>query len=344
MPVFKAERLREVGEAILEAAGATPATARQVAASLVESNLLGHDSHGVILIPQYVKQMKAGRIDASATPSILRETPATAVLDGCWAFGVVSVGHAVELAMAKARQTGLGAVGVVRCNHSGRLGQYTSRIAAAGMVGIVLVRGVNKPGVMVPFGGSQPLFGTNPYSFAIPAGELAPVVVDFATSGVAGGKVKVARDKGDALAPGLIVDKHGQPSTNPADFFDGGALLPMGEHKGYSLALVAELLAGQLIGTEVYEEGRNTQGTLVLAMNVDAFRPLPEFQRAADERLRQVKAVPSAPGVSEVLIPGERSRKTKQAREQSGIELPGETWQSLVRAAQELGMAQPCAE
>jgi LDH2 family malate/lactate/ureidoglycolate dehydrogenase len=341
MPVFQSAQLVEISERILAAAGAPLEVARLVSTSLVESNLVGHDSHGVIRIPSYVRMVKEGKVDPLAQPVVLKETDTMALVDGKWAFGQVSCQHTTRLVIQKAKKAGMAAAGIVRCNHSGRLGEYSLMVAREQLIGVVMVRGVQRPGAMAPHGGSARIFGTNPISFAVPAGELPPVLVDFATAAVAAGKIDVARAKGTSLPPGCILDKAGRPSVNPQDFYDGGILLPVGGHKGYGLALVADLLAGQLMSAEVYEGNRSTQGTFIMAIDIEPFRPRTEFGEAVDQRLKLIKSIPPAAGVSEVLIPGEPEYRSTAERRRSGIEVPQATWKKLLDTASELGVELP---
>jgi len=266
-----------------------------------------------------------------------------ALVDGKWAFGQVSCQYTTQVVIQKAKRAGMAAAGIVRCNHSGRLGEYSLMAAREQLIGVVMVRGMARPGAMAPHGGSARVFGTNPISFAIPAGKLPPVLVDFATAAVAAGKIDVARARGTSLPPGSILDKAGRPSINPQDFYDGGILLPAGGHKGYGLALVADLLAGQLMSAEVYEGSRSTQGTFIMAIDIEPFRPRAEFGKAVDQRLKLIKAIPPAAGFSEVLIPGEPEYRARAERERNGIEVPQAIWKKLVDTASELGVDLPGA-
>ncbi len=234
----------------------------------------------------------------------------------------------------------MAACAIVQCNHIGRLGEYAVVMAREGMIGMVVTGGFSSPfNGVAPYGGGGRALGTNPYAFAVPAGTREPVVADFATSIVAEGKLQVARAKRSQLPEGLILDSQGRPSTDPEDFYHGGMLLPFGGHKGYALALVADLLGSRLGGAEVLGEAPHTVGTFILALRIDAFRPLDEFAAAVDGRLGEIKAIPPAPGFQEVLIPGEPEARSRALRLQEGIPIPEETWDNIVATARKYGVS-----
>ncbi len=337
MLVFTAEALRAAGRRIFTAAGTPEDVAAHVTDSLVESNLAGHDSHGVIRIPHYVELVEKGHIVADARPSILRETPTTAVVSGNWAFGQVSATYATELAIAKAKESHLAAVGVVRCNHIGRLGEYAELATKAGMIAIMTVGGY-AGGAAAPHGGAGKVYATNPFCFGTPADKSEPMIVDFATTVVAEGKLQVARAKKQPVPLGWIVDRQGQPTTDVEDFYTrGGMMLPFGAHKGYGLAMAAEILSATLPGVDVYREGHGGSATFVLVLDPDVFRPFQEFAAAADELFGKIKGLPAAPGFDEVLIPGEPERRNRAKRLAEGIPVPEETWRQLSETARAHG-------
>ena len=223
--------------------------------------------------------------------------------------------------------------------HIGRLGEYSEMAHNAGMIGMVLAGGFGGAGGagntgVAPYGGARAAFGTNPISFGLPAGEQPPVMVDFATSAVAGGKVSLSRAKGVPLPPNCILDKDGNPTTDPEDFYAGGVLLPFGGHKGYGLAVVIELLGQALtgadtLGGETMGGGYRRAGSLFVAIDPGVFRPADGFVAAADATLKKVKSVPPAPGFDEVLIPGEPERRTRARRLLEGVSMPDSSWEAL---------------
>lgn len=335
--------LADLTRRIFLAAGASPANAEQVARSLVDANLVGHDSHGVIRIPQYINAIRNGEVVPNAEPSIIRETAATALVDGHWTFGQVSAAFATDLAVTKAKAEGVSMVGIVRVNHIGRLGEWASRAADQGIAAIVLASGFGGRGQSaVPFGGAKPLFGTNPIAVGIPAGVESDVLVDFATTAVAAGKIEVARAKKAPLPPGSIVDREGRPTTNPEDYYAGGAILPFGGHKGYALSVMVEFLGRIMTGADAFAEGPRGgpvyghSGALVVGMNPAFLTEPGRYAATADETIHRLKAVPPRPGTSGVLIPGEPEANARAEREPIGIPLPEETWEKIQQVAAEL--------
>lgn len=345
MIVQSAGSLTDLSQKIFEAVGCPTDVATRVSAALVDANLCGHDSHGVIRIPTYVDAVREGYVVPDARPSILRQTAVTALIDGRWAFGQVSAAYATNVAIEKAKEAGVSMVGIVRCNHIGRLGEYATMASDAGVALIVVAGGFGGRGVSaVPFGGSKPVFGTNPIAVGIPAGVQPDVLVDFATTAVAAGKIDVARAKKVQLPPGLIVDRDGRPTTDPEAYYKGGALLPFGGHKGYALSVVVELLGRVLTGADSYAEGTRGgpvyghSGTLLLGMDPSVFVSPEQYADRADETLARLKAVPPAPGSSGVLIPGEPEARSRAERLVNGIPLAEETWERIVATARALGV------
>lgn len=350
MRIVDAGRLAEIGRRIFVAAGVPADVARRVAESLVDANLVGHDSHGALRIPQYLDDLKAGYIVPDAEPRVIRETPGSALVDGGWTFGQISASFAAEQSVARAKATGLAAVGLVRANHIGRLGEWASRAASQGVVSLVTAGGFGGRGA-APYGGRAVAFGTNPMALAFPStppsgepGGDPLVLVDFATTAVAAGKVRLAQAKGEPLPPGAIVDKDGNPTTDPEAYYAGGMLLPFGGHKGYGLAVAIELLGQALTGSEAFAEaGRGgpvygRSGMLFVALSADLFRPFGEYAASAAAFAEKVSAVPPAPGFAEVLLPGDPERRTREARLREGVPLPDSTWESLVAAGRALGV------
>ncbi|HEX2924263.1 MAG TPA: Ldh family oxidoreductase [Chloroflexota bacterium] len=345
MTVLQAEQWRRVGRALFIAAGTTESNAMRVTEALVESSLAGHDSHGVIRFVQYTKAIEAGQLDPAAQPEVIKETACTSLVDGKWTFGQVGAEVCMKKAIGQARSNGIAISGLIRANHIGRVGEYSEMAYKAGMIGIVMVGGFASAGGaaansgVAPFGGARPAFGTNPISFGLPAGEQPPVMVDFATSAVAGGKISLARAKGTSLPPNSILDKNGQPSTNPEDFYDGGMLLTFGGHKGYGLAVAIELLTQSLTGSDRFAGEKvlggsyRKTGSTFIAVNPAVFRPSAEYASAADVTLKRIKDVPPAPGFDEVLIPGEPERLTRAQRIVEGISMPDSSWEELQKLA-----------
>ena len=238
---FPAGELITLAERALTGLGAPPATADQVARSLVLSNLVGHDSHGVIRLAQYAAWIADGQIRPAADAVVARRQQAAAVVDGGWGFGQPAAQLATRTAAELARERAVAAVTIRDCNHVGRLGEYVAELAQAGLMGLAFC---NSGAVVAPFGGTGRALGTNPFAWAAPGAAEDPLVLDFSTAGVAEGKLRVAGAEGRAVAAGLIVDSRGQPTTRPEDFFAGGALLPFGGHKGSGMSIMIDCSEG----------------------------------------------------------------------------------------------------
>lgn len=339
---FDAHALEVLGTRIFEAAGAPPDTAQTVAAMLVEANLKGHDSHGVLRIPQYVDRVKSGQIRPAARPKVLAERGATSLVSGEWGFGQPAGVVATDEAVRHAREYGIGAAGLVQCNHLGRVGVYVERAADADCAAMVWVGGLGtRPAV--PHGGSRSALGTNPISLGFPVQDEHPVVLDYATTAIAVGKIMVARAAGKPLPPGLMIDRNGQPTTDPGDFYNDGALLPFGGHKGYALSVLSELLGQALTGSECHDPGTaedvfRRAGALFVAIHLGAFRPLEEAKEAARHVVVRLRKVPPAPGVESVQTPGEPEARTMRQRLAGGVEIADATWRSIAAAAAALGV------
>jgi uncharacterized oxidoreductase len=338
-----AAELRKVTETIFMAAGAPADLAAEMGEALVGANLAGHDSHGVIRIPAYLRMIAEGQLDPKARPDIIKETATTALVDGKWAFGHVAAKYGTDVAIKKAKESGTSAVSIVRCNHIGRLGQWASQASAAGVIAMITVGGGGGGsrgggGAAAPFGGAERVFSTNPISIGMPGGETPDMLIDFATTVVAEGKLQVARAKGAPVPPGSILDKDGNPTTNAEDFYNGGMLLPFGGHKGYALATFVEMLGGAFTpGDEINGEGRRG-GAVIWAVDAYAFRSPESYADNADFVLQRIKKVKPAPGFDEVLIPGEPEANSTAERLRDGIPVADTTWQQIVEGGKSVGV------
>ena len=345
MIIRKAAALRELTHRILLAAGADESNSGQVAEHLVLANLKGVDTHGVWHIPGYVKAIRAGQLAPDRKPQILKQTPASALISGNWTFGHVAARFAIQTAIRKATENQIALVGLVQSHHIGRLGHFVEMAAAKEMISMIWVGGFsqNDPKAM-PYGGSRRLLHTNPIALGIPAGNEPPMVVDFATSAISGVKVDNAYNRGESLPPGCIVDKEGRPTTNPADFFDGGGHIPFGQHKGWAIMLAAEFLSRILLGSDSYVDSQTSDGVLrhqgdtFLVFRADLFQAFSQFAERADQMQQRVRAIPPAPGFREVMVPGDPEVQTQARREREGIPIAEDIWQQIVETAESLGV------
>lgn len=329
MPLLTAERLTGLARTVLAGGGAPDDTARTVAGSLVLSNLLGHDSHGVRRVSEYLEEIDAGRIDPGATPGPGDGLGGIVTIKGRRSFGQLSVRLAVDEIVRRVGEHGVVAAVIDECNHVGRLGEYVADMARADLVGLAWS---NADPTVAPFGGRERRLGTNPMAWAVPRGpDAVPVVVDWATAAVAEGKLADARDRGASVPPGALLDRLGRVSTDPADFYRGGALLPFGGHKGYGLSMVIELTGGLLSGTGLgsmpgYD---GTFGTVLIGLDVAAFTSVTRFREQVEQFCRELSETQVAEGHNEVLVPGEPEERTRKYRTQHGIPVPEPTWRQL---------------
>jgi LDH2 family malate/lactate/ureidoglycolate dehydrogenase len=323
---------------LFQAAGTPTHIANDVAEILVGSNLAGHDSHGVLRVPAYLKSIEAGEIVPAAEPVILRETPGTLMIDGRLGFGHYSARWVMARLIEKAREADICCATLANHTHIGRLGEYAEQAARAGVIGITMYGRTGVPrGGTAPYGGATSALSTNPISAGVPTGDDVPFVLDYATSKIAQGKVQVARSKGVDLPAGAILDKHGHPSVKAGDYFDGGVLLPVGDHKGYALSLMIALLTG--LSGRFDMEHRTISGVYMQAINIAAFVPLDAYQRGVRAVLDGVKTTPPAPGFAEVLAPGEPEHRARMERLAQGIEVPATTYREIQQCADKLGVS-----
>ncbi|WJR79494.1 Ldh family oxidoreductase [Bradyrhizobium sp. NP1] len=350
MPIVQADRLAQIGAALLKAAGASEEEASAVATGCINANLAGHDSHGVIAIPTYIDRIKAGHIVPGAPFTIVQESPTTTVIDGNWGFGFRVNARAMALTIEKAKTANVAACTVFRQSHVGRLAAYPLMAARAGMIGIATADSGRSPKHVAPFGGREPRLGTNPISIAVPSDLEAPFYLDMATSAVAAGKIQLAVARGEAIPKGWIIDAEGRHTTDPTQYRKGGALLPLGGSEGYKgsgLAAMVEVLCGLLtgLGFGVEPTGRHNDGCFMAVFNVAAFRPLDQFKKDVADFARYLTSTPPSEGSTGVLCPGEVEYRCEQRRRKEGIAVEDATWDRLrvlardYKVADELGLA-----
>ena len=350
MPCIQAGELCLLARRLFEALQVPPDEAAWVAELLVRADLAGHDSHGVILIPQYAQAIRSSLTQPGAPFEIVQESPALALIDGHWGLGQVVARRAMELAIRKAGETKISSVGAYNLYHVGRLADYTRMAAEQELVGIMTVNAGGASPLVAPFGGRAGRLGTNPMSIAFPTGGSVPFVLDMATSVVAEGKVRMKRLRGEKTPEGWLIDHEGQPTTNPNVLYQEprGAMLPLGGlagHKGFGLGMVVEILSGVLARGGFGGQGaqRFSNGTYIVVIDISAFVEPSEFLAEIDELLAYVKSAPTAPGVAAIMYPGEPEAVTQQQRESEGIMLDEKTWRSVITLAHELGIdAPPC--
>lgn len=333
---FGDEQLVGLTVGLLEALRTPRRQAEQVARALVLANLLGHDSHGIMRLGQYAAGVRSGQVVPDAEASVTSSRLATGVVDGAWGFGQPAAQLATGLAIELASSAGIAAVTITRCNHIGRVGEYVASIAAAGKMGLALC---NSGPCVAPYGGGGRVMGTNPLAWSVPL-PGGDVVLDFATSNLAEGKIRLAKADGREVPAGSIVDKAGNPSLRPADFYEGGALLPFGSYKGSGLSMMIELSAALLsgMGSSCDPDYGGGNGTLIMALDIAAFGPLESYEQQAATFCRLAKEIGPGPLGGEVLLPGEPERRTGADRRANGIPVSDAVRRDLTGLADGLGV------
>jgi hydroxycarboxylate dehydrogenase B len=337
-----ASQLEVLATRIFAALGVPDGDAAWVGRLLVRANLRGHDSHGVIRIPQYVGSIRKGETNPRPALRVIAETQTTAIVDGDLGLGQVVARRAVEVALEKAARLGLAAVGTRRSNHIGRLADYAELAAERGFVGLVWTNAPTAHSV-VPHGGLDRRLSTNPLAVAVPGpGGSVAISVDMATSIVAEGKVRVKRNRKEPLPTGWAIDPAGRPVTDSEAFYGPprAGLLPAGGHKGTALGLIVEVLGGILAGEGAIGDrtGPVHNGTFLLLIEVARFLPLVDFTGQVSDLVQWVKSATPTPGVTEVLVPGEPEARSEARRRADGVPVEAETWRQIEEIAAELGV------
>ena len=342
MPSFSPQQIHGIASRILQAAGVTPAEAEIVASELADANSMGHDSHGVIRLKQYVDALGTGNVKSGVEIQLAVDLGSITVLDAQFAFGQVVAARAYEIARDRARQSGAHTVLCRNSYHVGRLGSYTRRAALEGFAALMAVNGPAASGV-VPWGGLDRRLGTNPISLAAPW-NAEPIVLDMTTSATAEGKIRVALQKGEPIPEGWVIDKEGHPTTNPDDFYQGGAILPLGGalgFKGYGLGVMVDIFCGILTGAGVARQdmqpGHN--GIWFHLIDVEAVTSGQEYADWIRKYASWLKSSRPASSGGEILLPGEIEAQRRAQRQKEGISLPDETWRQTQELAEQLGIS-----
>jgi uncharacterized oxidoreductase len=330
-------RLRTLANRIVAAGGSRPAEADVVADHLVEANLRGHDSHGVGMLVAYVRDFEAGTLKPNQKPEIVSDTGTISVWDAHAGYGQVVARQAVEWAIEAAKKHGVAVNGLRNAHHIGRVGTYGEIAAREGMVALHFVNVASGPPPVAPFRGKEGRFLTNPVCIAIPGtASNEPILLDFATSRVAMGKVRVAHNAGKKMLDGALLDHDGHPTTNPSVMYTEprGVVLPFGEHKGSGLALVCELLAGAIVGsasvtTATPPERGIINGMLSIVIDPAKLSSRDSMLAEIDAMIGWVKSAKPSDLDMPVLVAGDPERIARAARMKNGIEVDNETWSQL---------------
>jgi uncharacterized oxidoreductase len=319
--------IREKSLRILMKAGCTKEYANQIIDHLIDSDLSGVESHGVVRTLQYLDEYQQGYLLPNVVPKVTKDSLTKINIDGQGGLGIPALNVATEEGIAAAKLNGMCAVAIRNTGHTGRLGAFAEKAANQGCLFILCGGGARDKWRMVaPYGGTKALLPTNPWCLGIPGGLKGPVILDCATSKIAGGWIKAARLANAELPKDMIIDKNGLPTQNPNDFFSGGAILPKGEALGYGLATIGELICDAMLGPAKVESN-----TLILMIDTTSYRNPDIFKKAAEEILSELRDCPPAKGFVNVEIPGEREKKNREISKT--ILLPEKIWAAIQKSS-----------
>jgi hydroxycarboxylate dehydrogenase B len=343
--------LQDLVQTIFERAGSAAAEAEAVADHLIEANLMGHDSHGVIRVAPYIDLIRSGKWSANRHVEVVKDAGAVLVVDGGNGLGQVIAKEAIDLGIERARTHGVAVVGVRNSAHMGRIGAWAEQAAAAGLISLHFVNTTGFGIQVAPFGGSDRRLSVNPIAIGAPLAGREPLIHDMSTGAIAAGKIRVARNKGALLPEGAIIDNQGRPTRDPEAFFTDppGALTTTGGHKGYGLALFVEVLAGALTGggsshPDNPSADRPINGLLSILIDPEAMAGSEALAADLDRLTEYVTASPPATPGGKVLLPGEIERRTRAERLAHGIPLDPNTLDQLRGAARSVGVAEAAIE
>ena len=342
MPNLDAALLERLTREVFTARGVPDGDAAWIATMLVRANLRGHDSHGVIRVPQYVAALKAGTLNPKPNLRLVVDTSTVAILDGDGGFGQVVARRGIGLAIERTGAHGLAAVALRGANHVGRLADYAEMAAQAGLIGLLWANargGLN----VAPWGGAARRLGTNPHAVAVPGPDgVVSMSHDFASSVWAEGKLRVKFNRGETVPAGIMLNGHGEPSTDPRQYYTEppGSLLTAGAHKGFGLSVAIEILGGILSGAGAAsgEPSVFRNGTLIVAIDPARFLPLTDFHAQVAALLQWVRSAPLAAGATEILIPGEPEARMERERRAGGVPIEETTWKQIQDVAREVGV------
>jgi LDH2 family malate/lactate/ureidoglycolate dehydrogenase len=327
----------ELATNILLGKGCAPDIASDVAAHLLDADRSGVESHGLWRVLQYAQYYDTGYLQADVRPELRQNARGAWLVDGRGGIGIPAMSLATRDVLARARQNGMAAIAVSAVGHTGRLGAYAEMAAEAGCLAIIIGGGGRENWRLVaPYGGRKALMSTNPYSIGIPGGKRGPVIVDFATSAAAAGWVYGARIAGTTLPEGILIDKNGDPTTNPQDYFDGGAILTAGGPKGYALAVAAEMIAEAMLGPATTE-----CNWLMLVLKCDLYQTPHRMQQIAEDILAELRDCPPAKGFDRVEVPGEREADARRRNAGKPVFLPSATWSQIEDLARAMHLTVP---
>jgi uncharacterized oxidoreductase len=337
------DRLRELTTSIFQAAGCTQQEAAHIATHLVEANLVGHDSHGVIRVPTYVQWLRDGRVLAGQSIQVVFENDVIAVVDGQFGFGQTIGEQAMRLGIEKAAKSGVSVIALRNSGHLGRIGDWPLQVARAGKLSLHFVNTSGAGILVAPFGGIERRLSANPIAAGIPVAGGSPMILDMSACTIAEGKIRVALNKGAQVPEGCIIDSHGQPTTDPRVFYADPpeAILSIAGHKGYGLAVLCEVLAGALTGggcSNPANAKRVVNGMLSIILDQTFFQSEPAFAAEVERFIEWVKSSARVTPGKDILMPGEIEERTRAQRLRDGLDVDDTTWGQITATAKSLGL------
>jgi len=343
MPIFTPQGLRAVTHLIATRMGSDDAEASEVADHLVRANLSGHDSHGVGMLPAYVRLLHAGLLVPNQTPDTVLDAGALLVIDARRGYGQRMAADAVRRAISRAGELGACVLALRNSAHIGRIGTYGELAAAAGCAFTAFVNVADHAPPQAPWGCADGRLGTNPFCVAVPGADGPALLLDMATTTIAAGKARVAFNKGTTVPEGCLIDDAGNPTTDPAGFIQDhtGAMLSFGKHKGSGLAVMCEIMAAAVGGGQRADEpARDGILNSMLATVIDLSRlgDPAAIAQGIEATKTHIRAARIAPGFDEILLPGEPERRSGARRTAQGIEVDANTWRDIGAAAETLGV------
>jgi uncharacterized oxidoreductase len=345
---IQAQALNTLIRSIFTAAGSQAGEAEAIADHLVDSNLAGHDSHGVIRVRKYIEWARAGMVVANRQVQIVVDSGPVLVVDGQFGYGQVIGKQGMALGIARAQRDGLALLGIRNTAHLGRIGAWAEQAAAAGLVSFSFVNTSGFGILVAPHGGSDRRLSANPIAAGAPRANGPPIILDMSTCIIAAGKIDVARNKGTLVGDDMLLDGSGQPTRDPNVFYatPPGAILPIGGHKGYGLSMFCELLAGSLTGGRSSHPNNPTADRLVnnmfsLLIAPEKLSGAAPFADDVERLVAWVQASPPLHANGEVLIPGDPERRSRAERLAKGIPLDDNTLKQIADSAVAVGLAAP---
>ena len=348
MMSFMADFLRQVGTDIFTGCGAPSTEASVVANELVDANLMGYDSHGIVRCTDYVEYVQLGKIKPGVSPQIIQEHTNTAIVDCGLNFGQIGATFMTDLACDKAARGGISYVVSRRCAHVGRVGSYVQRAAEKGFFALATCNNQKAGHIVAPWGGREGRLGTNPFAYAAPTNKW-PVVLDMTTCMIAHGKVNLLKWEGKQVPTGCLQDADGNPTTDPNVITAGmpgvhgpsGTVLPFGSqygYKGYGLSMMVETMGGIMAGMDMTVENPGSNGFAIIVIEPDAFCGRDEFRRLVDNMCAYQMSSPPAKGFKEVVVPGLYDFRSREARLANGIPISENVWKLVVESASQVGV------